>query len=67
VSKKKLQMNVEKTKMMVFNKKKGKNEENEWNWNKYLGCTFNEGATEKTHIREIVRKVNKAVGCICGI
>jgi hypothetical protein len=25
-------MNVEKTKIMVFNKRKGKNEDNEWNW-----------------------------------
>jgi hypothetical protein len=30
--KKKLEVNVEKTKMMVFNKRKRKNEENEWNW-----------------------------------
>jgi hypothetical protein len=32
VRKKKLEVNVEKTKMMMFNKKKRKNEENEWNW-----------------------------------
>jgi hypothetical protein len=25
-------MNAEKTKMMVFNKRKRKSEENEWNW-----------------------------------
>jgi hypothetical protein len=30
--KKKLEVNVEKAKMMVFNKRKRKNEENEWNW-----------------------------------
>jgi hypothetical protein len=30
--KKKVVMNVEKTKIMVFNKRKGKNEDNEWNW-----------------------------------
>jgi hypothetical protein len=32
VRKKKLEVNVEKTKMMVFNKRKRKSEENEWNW-----------------------------------
>jgi mannose/fructose/N-acetylgalactosamine-specific phosphotransferase system component IIB len=32
VRNKKLELNVEKTKMMVFNKKKWKNEENEWKW-----------------------------------
>jgi hypothetical protein len=29
---------------------------------KNLGCTFN----DKAHIREIVRKVNKVVGCVWG-
>jgi 16S rRNA G1207 methylase RsmC len=32
VRKKKLEVNIEKTKMMVFNKRKRKSEENEWNW-----------------------------------
>jgi gentisate 1,2-dioxygenase len=32
LGKKKLEVNVEKTKMMVFNKRKRKIEENEWNW-----------------------------------
>jgi hypothetical protein len=32
VRKKKLESNVEKTKMMVFNMRKRKSEENEWNW-----------------------------------
>jgi hypothetical protein len=32
VRKKKLEGSVEKTKMMVFNKRKRKSEENEWNW-----------------------------------
>jgi hypothetical protein len=31
VRKKKLEVNVEKTKLMVFNKRKKKSEENEWN------------------------------------
>jgi hypothetical protein len=32
-----------------------------------LGYTFNERATDKAHIREIVRKANKVVRCIWGI
>jgi hypothetical protein len=57
---KKLEVNVEKAKMMVFNnnKRKRKREENEWKWKgsefKYLGYTFNERATDKAHKREIV-------------
>jgi spore maturation protein CgeB len=62
VRKKKLELNFEKTKMMVFNKRKRKSEEKEWNWEerkveqvkecKYLGYKFNERATDKAHIRE---------------
>jgi hypothetical protein len=50
VRKKKLEVNVDKTKMMVFNKRKRKSEENEWYWKgrkieqanefKYLGYTL---------------------------
>jgi hypothetical protein len=32
-----------------------------------LGYTFNERVTDKAHIREIVRKANKVVGCVWGI
>ncbi|KAH0813872.1 hypothetical protein GEV33_008919 [Tenebrio molitor] len=77
VRKKKLGVNVEKTKMMVFNEKKRKNEESEWKWEeskiervsefKYLGYTFNERATDKAQVREVVRKANKVVGCVWGI
>jgi hypothetical protein len=55
VRKKKLEVNVEKTKIMVFNKTKRKSEENDWKWEgrkiervsefKYLGYSFNEKAT----------------------
>jgi hypothetical protein len=58
VRKKKLEVNVEKmSKVMVFNKRKRKSEENEWNWEgrkieqinefKYLDHTFNERGTDK--------------------
>ncbi|XP_068912463.1 golgin subfamily A member 6-like protein 6 [Tenebrio molitor] len=77
VRKKKLQVNVEKTKMMVFSKGKRKNEESEWKWEeikiervsefKYLGYTFNERATVRAQVREVVRKANKVVGCVWGI
>jgi hypothetical protein len=53
-------------KMMVFDKRKRKSEENEWNWKvnefKYLGYTFNERATDKRQWR----KANKVVGCVSG-
>jgi hypothetical protein len=45
---KKLEVNVEKTKMMVFDKRKRKSEENEWNWE---GRKI-EQVKDKTHIRE---------------
>jgi hypothetical protein len=31
-----------------------------------LGYTFSERATDKAHIREIVRKANKVVRCVWG-
>jgi 16S rRNA G1207 methylase RsmC len=50
VRKKKLEVNVDKTKMVMFNKRKRKSEENEWYWEgrkieqvnefKYLGYTL---------------------------
>jgi hypothetical protein len=74
VRKKKLEVNVEEIKMMVFNKRKRKSEEIEWNWEgrkierikkfKYLGYIFNDRATDKAHIREVVNNANKAVVCV---
>jgi hypothetical protein len=66
VRKKKLEVIVEKTKMMVFNKRKRKNEESEWKWEEIkiqrvrefrcLGYTFNQSATDNAQVREVVRK-----------
>jgi spore germination protein GerM len=74
VRKKKLKVNVEKTKMIVFNKRKTKSEQREGKWKgrnvervsefKYLGYSFNKRATDKAHVREVVRKANKVVGCV---
>jgi hypothetical protein len=33
----------------------------------YLGYTFNERATDKAQVTEVVRKANKVVGCVWGI
>jgi hypothetical protein len=51
--------------------------ESEWKWEeskiervsefKYLGYTFNERATVRAQVREVVRKANKVVGCVWGI
>jgi hypothetical protein len=64
-------MNIDKTKMMVFNKRKRKSEENEWKREgrkvegesefKYLGYTFNERVMDRAHVQEVVRKANKVV------
>jgi hypothetical protein len=63
VRKKKVEVKLEKRKMVVFNMRKRKSEENEWNWEgrkieqinefKYLGYTFNERATGKEIVRGI--------------
>jgi hypothetical protein len=34
---------------------------------KYLSYRFNKRVTDKAHIRKIVRKANKVVGCVWGI
>jgi hypothetical protein len=52
VREKKLEVNVEKTKMMVFNKRKKKNEENGRKWK------------GKAHIREIMGKTDKLAKCV---
>ncbi|KAJ3621429.1 hypothetical protein MTP99_003559 [Tenebrio molitor] len=51
VRKKKLELNVEKTKVMVFDKRKRKSEENEWNWEEISQI-----------LGEIMRKANKVMG-----
>jgi hypothetical protein len=65
VRKKKLEMNVEKMKMMVFNKRKKKSEENEWKW-EGRKIERSNTSTKESHIRKIVRKAN-TVGCVWGI
>jgi hypothetical protein len=60
--KEKLEVNVEKTKMMVFNKRNRKSEENNWNREgrkiervyefKYLAYTFDERTIDKAHNEE---------------
>jgi hypothetical protein len=34
---------------------------------RYLGYTFNERATDKAHVRGVVRKASKVVRCVWGI
>jgi hypothetical protein len=61
VKKKKLEINVEKRNMVVFNKRKTKSEENEWNWEGRKIEQVNEFKyfNERAHVRKIVRKANK--------
>lgn len=77
VKRKKLEVNVEKTKMMVFRKGKGRSREKEWKWEgekiekvkefKYLGYMLNERNNSRSHVKEVVRKANKMLGRIWGI
>jgi hypothetical protein len=63
VRKKKPEVNVEKTKMMVFNKRKRKSVENKWNCEgRKIETSANTWVTQsmKEH-GEIVRKANKVV------
>jgi hypothetical protein len=74
---KKLTVNVEKSKMMVFRKGGGRRKINEWRWEKdkieevkefkYLGYVMNERNTAAAHVRELVKKANKIIGVVWGI
>ncbi|KAH0816582.1 hypothetical protein GEV33_006209 [Tenebrio molitor] len=74
---KKLMVNVEKSKMMVFRKGGGRRKINEWRWEKdkieevkefkYLGYVMNERNTAAAHVRELVKKANKIIGAVWGI
>jgi hypothetical protein len=74
---KKLTVNVEKSKMMVFRKGGGRRKINEWRWEKdkieevkefkYLGYVLNERNTAAAHVRELVKKANKIIGAVWGI
>jgi hypothetical protein len=74
---KKLTVNVEKSKMMVFRKGGGRRKINEWRWEKdkieeleefkYLGYVMNERNTTAAHVRELVKKANKIIGTVWGI
>jgi hypothetical protein len=76
---KKLTVNVEKSKMMVFRKGGGRRKINEWRWEKdkieevkefkYLGYVMNERNTAAAHVSEseLVKKANKIIGAVWGI
>jgi hypothetical protein len=74
---KKLTVNVEKSKMMVFRKGGGRRKTNEWRWEKdkieevkefkYLGYVMNERNTAAARVRELVKKANKIIGAVWGI
>jgi hypothetical protein len=56
--------------MTVFNRRKRKSEESEWKWEESKierVSEFNERATDKAQVREVVRKANKVVGCVWEI
>lgn len=74
---KKLFVNVEKTKMMRFRRGGGRRKEVEWRWEgekieevtifKYLGYNFSASGSDRVHVIEMVKKANKVMGMVWGI
>ena len=74
IRKKKLEVNTEKTKMVIFKKGGRRAKEIEWKWEgkrikqkkqiKYLEYIFNERNTSRVHVKEMVRKANKVLGIV---
>jgi len=72
----KLELNVDKSKILVFNRKKKERKE-EWKWKgkemeevqsfKYLGFTLNREGNFKEHLKELVRKGRVAVRKVWGL
>lgn len=66
LKRKKLTLNAEKSKVMIFKKRRGKKKREEWRWNeerleeikefKYLGFYFQKSRGYETHINEIIKK-----------
>ena len=73
----KLQLNVEKSKMVVFSKGRGKEKENDWRWKAekieqvkeftYLGYTFQKNNGPEKHIRERCKKGIMVMRQVWGI
>lgn len=76
LEKKKLELCVEKSKVLVFNRK-GKERKDRWNWKgknieevqefKYLGFVFNKNGNYKDHIKELIRKGKIATKRVWGL
>lgn len=75
MKRKKLQLNVQKTKVMVFGK--GRSRQTEWRWEqerieevreiKYLGYVFTRTNNNNANMKENTRKANKILGIVWGI
>lgn len=70
--KKRLSINIGKSKIVIFGQRKTRKEEKTWNWNgneeietvnefKYLGYVFDRNGKEEANIRESIRKANVAM------
>ncbi len=72
-----LQMNVEKTKMMVFRKAVGRSKKEVWQWEektieevatfKYLGYTFQRNGRRTQHLENTVKKANRLLKAVWGL
>ena len=77
LGRKKLELNVEKSKIMVFSKGRGKKRKTEWKWKgkeietvkefKYLGVKLQKNGDIAGHVRERAKAANMAVGQVWGI
>ena len=72
-----LQLNAEKSKVLIFHKGRGKKKREEWGWQghsleevkefKYLGYNFQKNGGREMHIREVIKKARIAMAQIWGI
>jgi len=77
LKRKKLQLNIEKTKMVCFKKGGGRRREKEWKWEgkkieevteiKYLGYIIKRNGENDDQIKELKKKANRVIGQVWGI
>lgn len=73
ILKKKDEVNVMKTKIMVFRKDRGRRKKTNWKWEekvreiKYLGYTFQTNNRQEGHVRNRIKKATRIAGQVWGI
>lgn len=77
LTRKELNLNADKSKVMIFKRGRGKKKEERWKWSKepleqvkelkYLGFTFQSNGNYEKHISETVRKARTVMAQVWGI